>query len=58
MPVSNRTSDFREIVNEKQKEFPESKRPKTSKQPHAQRDGRALLGKEYVAEAYIIVREK
>jgi len=52
MPANDRTSDFREIVKEKQNSFPESKRRRIHR---PQRDGQDLLGKEYVAEAYVIL---
>lgn len=54
MPATDRTSQFREILKEVSNSLPEVKRRKVSKPSHIQRD---VLGKQYLAEAYIIVRK-
>jgi hypothetical protein len=55
MPSSDRTTDFREAIKQKQNAFPESNRRKRSRNTDA-REGQVALGKEYIAEAYVIVR--
>lgn len=57
MPSSDRTSDFRETIREKELEIPETKRRKLSKFTRgvSGRDDQAHIGKEYIAEAYVIV---
>ncbi|CAL1701379.1 unnamed protein product [Somion occarium] len=52
MPATDRTSQFREILKEVSNSLPEVKRRKVSKPSHIQRD---VLGKQYLAEAYIIL---
>jgi syntaxin 18 len=57
MPGTNRTADFREVLTEKQNALPEAKRRKLSGTPRHDTGGEHnLLGKEYVSEAYVIVR--
>lgn len=57
MPFYDRTNDFRNIVEEKWVAIPEAKRRKYSRPRHdAERDVQAGMGKEYLAEAYKIVR--
>ncbi|KII94740.1 hypothetical protein PLICRDRAFT_98625 [Plicaturopsis crispa FD-325 SS-3] len=52
----DRTADFRNAVDEKRKEIPESKRRRISRpKAGAQSDEHASQGKEYVAEAYTIL---
>jgi len=60
MPATSRTAEFREILKEKQNVQPEAKRRKLTPKRVAdgQRDGQDLLGKEYLAEAYVIVCEQ
>lgn len=60
MPGIDRTTEFRHLLTEKQNAIPETKRRKITKGSH---DGPGpdgsqenILGKEYLAEAYIIVR--
>jgi len=57
MPATSRTAEFREILKEKQNVQPEAKRRKLTPKRVAdgQRDGQDLLGKEYLAEAYVIL---
>ena len=58
----NRTLEFRQTVEEKKKAFPDGKRRKISRSPRRpltdrESEQNALLSsKEYVAEAYAIVR--
>ncbi|KAL6309560.1 hypothetical protein BKA93DRAFT_745927 [Sparassis latifolia] len=47
MPANSRTSEFREILKEKQNEAPEPKRRKVA-------EGQDFLSQEYLAEAYVI----
>lgn len=59
MAATFRTSEFRQILNEKEAGLPEAKRRKLSRAPkrsdsHSESD--ALLSKEYIAEAYVVVR--
>jgi hypothetical protein len=58
MPSSDRTFDFRAIIREKELENPDGKRRKLAKsiQHQSERDGDAHIGKEYIGEAYVIVR--
>ncbi|KAF7355225.1 SNARE protein syntaxin 18/UFE1 [Mycena sanguinolenta] len=56
MPSSDRTQDFRQVIREKENELPAAKRRKTAKQnSEAERDPQIISGKEYVAEAYVIL---
>jgi syntaxin 18 len=58
MPSSDRTHDFRQVIQEKENELPAAKRRKTAKQTNeAERDPQLISGKDYVAEAYVIVRK-
>lgn len=57
MPCSSRTADFRELLLAKQKLLSETQRRKISKRPaKGETNDQNPLGKEYVAEAYTIVR--
>lgn len=58
MPGIDRTTDFREVLTEKRNALPDSKRRKISRAANGDSpvDGQNVLGKEYVAEAYVIVR--
>jgi syntaxin 18 len=56
MPARDRTTDFQEAIKQKQDELPESKRRKLSRHATAEGQGQVTLGKEYIAEAYVIVR--
>ena len=58
MAAVSRTSEFRQILSEKETGLPE-KRRKLSRNPKrsdAQAEGDVALSKEYVAEAYVVVR--
>ncbi|KAJ6539254.1 snare protein syntaxin 18/UFE1 [Mycena capillaripes] len=56
MPSSDRTHDFRQVIREKENALPAAKRRKTAKQTNeADRDPQLISGKEYVAEAYVIL---
>lgn len=55
MPGTDRTTDFRELLNEKQNAIPEAKRRKITK-GDGPGESQNLLGKEYLTEAYIVVR--
>lgn len=57
MPASDRTLDFRKVVEEKENGLSDAKRRKIvrTSRNDVGRDGRAQLGKDYIAEAYIIV---
>ncbi|KAJ7699991.1 hypothetical protein B0H17DRAFT_925627 [Mycena rosella] len=56
MPSSDRTLDFRQVIREKENTLPAAKRRKTSKQStEPERDPQLISGKEYVAEAYVIL---
>jgi hypothetical protein len=55
MPSSDRTHDFRQVMREKENELPAAKRRKTNE---TERDPQIIPGKEYVAEAYVIVRAR
>lgn len=60
MAVSNRTSEFRDILREKERDIPEARRRKLSRSAKRtgdeQKDVQETLNKEYVAEGYNIVR--
>lgn len=59
MPGTTRTKDFQDCVAEKRNALPDVKRRKISRPARgdgAEREGQNLLGKEFVAEAYVIVR--
>lgn len=60
MPAVNRTSEFRDLLKEKQASVPEAKRRKLShpakRTPDEQRDAQEVLSKEYITEGYNIVR--
>lgn len=58
MPSRDRTADFRDVVREKEREIPDAKRRKLAKstQHEGERDGGIHTGKEYIGEAYVIVR--
>lgn len=58
MTGTDRTSDFREVVAEKHNALPEAKRRKISRpaKGDGEREGQTILGKEYISEAYVIVR--
>ncbi|KAJ7744535.1 snare protein syntaxin 18/UFE1 [Mycena maculata] len=56
MPSSDRTHDFRQVIREKENALPAAKRRKTSKQiSDAEHDSQLISGKEYVAQAYVIL---
>jgi syntaxin 18 len=56
MPCSDRTQDFRKVIREQENVLPTAKRRKTSRQAtDTERNAQLIAGKEYVAEAYIIV---
>ncbi|KAJ6538590.1 hypothetical protein B0H10DRAFT_2140540 [Mycena sp. CBHHK59/15] len=56
MANSDRTQDFRQVIREKENALPAAKRRKTSKQSNeAARNPQLVSGKEYVAEACIIL---
>ncbi|PCH41267.1 hypothetical protein WOLCODRAFT_143476 [Wolfiporia cocos MD-104 SS10] len=57
MPATSRTTEFRALVREKRDDLPEAKRRKIAPRRAAdgQREGDDLLGKEYIAEAYVIL---
>ncbi|KAF8211206.1 snare protein syntaxin 18/UFE1 [Mycena galopus ATCC 62051] len=55
MPSSDRTQDFRQVIREKENELPAAKRRKTKPTNEAERDPQIISGKEYVAEAYVIL---
>lgn len=57
MAFSDRTLDFRQVIHEKENALPPAaKRRKTAKQTNeAERDPQIIPGKEYVAEAYVIL---
>ena len=60
MTVISRTSEFRDIVKEKERAVPEAKRRKLSRSARRagddQKDAQETLNKEYMAEGYNIVR--
>jgi syntaxin 18 len=58
MPGTDRTADFREALADKRHALPESKRRKISRpsKSDTEREGHTLLGKEYISEAYVVVR--
>ena len=57
---TSRTSEFRDLVKEKEKEIPEAKRRKLSRtskrNTDEEKDVQAALNKEYITEGYNIVR--
>ncbi|KAJ7283746.1 snare protein syntaxin 18/UFE1 [Mycena rebaudengoi] len=56
MPCSDRTQDFRKVIREQENVLPTAKRRKTSRQAtDTERNPQLIAGKEYVAEAYIIL---
>ena len=56
MPFIDLTAEFRNAVHHKQSQLPDVKRRKKSvRSSVAGRDDESSLGKEYLAEAYIIV---
>lgn len=55
MPSIDRTPDFRQIVRDKQKGQPEKKSHRAHR-TDTDKDGHMSLGKEYLAEAYSVVR--
>lgn len=54
MPGTDRTLDFREILASKQNAIPEGKRRQVKGDSHPAEEN--ILGKEYISEAYVIVR--
>ena len=60
MAFASRTSEFRDIVKEKERDMPEAKRRKLSRTARRtgdeQKDVQETLNKEYIAEGYNIVR--
>lgn len=60
MAFASRTSEFRDIVKEKEKDVPEAKRRKLSRSARRtgdeQKDVQETLSREYIAEGYNIVR--
>jgi hypothetical protein len=57
MPGVDRTTDFHELLTQKRNAIPEAKRRKITKYAKSDPPGESqnLLGKEYLAEAYVIV---
>ncbi|KZT12804.1 uncharacterized protein LAESUDRAFT_639667 [Laetiporus sulphureus 93-53] len=58
MPATLRTSEFREVLKEKQAALPEAKRRTTPPRRVAadgQREGHDLFGKEYLTDAYAVL---
>ncbi|KAF9469105.1 snare protein syntaxin 18/UFE1 [Collybia nuda] len=57
MPSKDRTTDFLDIIREKEREIPDAKRRKLAKsaQHESERNGGAYVGKEYIKEAYVIL---
>ncbi|KAK7061641.1 snare protein syntaxin 18/UFE1 [Favolaschia claudopus] len=56
MPSANRTQDFRQIIHEKENALPAAKRRKTTKLTNeAEPDTQIIPGREYIAEAYVIL---
>ena len=53
MPFRDRTNDFQQILHDKERALPDAKRQKITKPTEDK-----PLGKEYVAEAYTIVRTR
>jgi syntaxin 18 len=60
MTASDRTAEFRDLLREKEKGVPESKRRKlsrsTKREQDHQRDAQEALNREYITEGYNIVR--
>ena len=58
MPATSRTSEFRELLKEKENVFPDPKRRKRTKRTSAdgQREGDELLNRQYINDAYAVVR--
>jgi hypothetical protein len=56
MPFSDRTIDFKEATKAKQNALPSSKKQKGHQSTAAQRQNQPAMGKEYISEAYVIVR--
>ncbi|CAK5262731.1 unnamed protein product [Mycena citricolor] len=54
MPCSDRTADFRQVARDKENQLPQTKRRKTTR-PGAEHDTEVISGKEYVAEAYVVL---
>lgn len=57
MPATLRTSEFRELLKEKENVFPDPKRRKRTKRASAdgQREGDELLHRQYINDAYSVV---
>lgn len=62
MPCTDRTQDFRQVVEERSRDIPDNKRRKLDhpKSPsiNPETSGGAPAGKEYINEAYTVVRTK
>ena len=60
MTASDRTTEFRDVLKEKEKDIPDAKRRKLSRTARRtgdeQKDVQETLNKEYIAEGYNIVR--
>ena len=60
MTASDRTTEFRDVLKEKEKAIPDAKRRKLSRvakrTPDEQRDAQETLNKQYLLEGYNIVR--
>ena len=57
MPATDRTSEFRLVLKEASQLVPDAKRRKVTKSStSSQREGQDVLNKEYLAEAYNVVR--
>lgn len=58
MPYIDITREFRQAVQEKQRDIPEGKRRKLDhkRSPSSAQDGTGVAGKEYINEAYTVVR--
>ena len=58
MPATSRTSEFRQLLKEKENVFPDPKRRKRTKRASAdsQREGDELLNRQYINDAYSVVR--
>lgn len=57
MPATLRTSEFRELLKEKENVYPDPKRRKRTKRASAdgQREGDELLNRQYINDAYSVV---
>ncbi|TFY59796.1 hypothetical protein EVJ58_g5551 [Rhodofomes roseus] len=57
MPATSRTSEFRQLLKEKENVFPDPKRRKRSKRASAdgQREGDELLNRQYLNDAYSVL---